>query len=154
MIKSSSSGRHYEFHCLITDETSELIFGKKHYHSIWPGASKVMTSFAVTYAAQISREYTVTTAIPKLHRSNLIEMKKNKTVSWFEQLPKDNEHCSTGNSEKVNCCKAVQGRGSQQRREKMAQEKRKRDAQRKRAEEDRERLAGLHLIKRAQGGPL
>ena len=87
MIKSSSSGRHYEFHCLITDETGELIFGKKHYHSIWPGASKVMTSFAVTYAAKISREYTVTTAIPKLHRSNLIEMKKNKTVSWFEQLP-------------------------------------------------------------------
>ena len=89
MIKSSSSGWHYEFNCLTMVETGELgkttsvgcciwhcspricplpvkigpvdfIFGEKHYHSIWPGASEVMTSFAVTYAARISREYTVT----------------------------------------------------------------------------------------------
>ena len=46
--------------CQVKIGPVDFIFGEKNYHSIRPGASKVMTSFAVTYVGRISREYTVT----------------------------------------------------------------------------------------------
>lgn len=37
----------------------------------------------------------LTTAIPNLHQLsdlNLVEVKKNKTIQWFQQLPKKKQH--------------------------------------------------------------
>ena len=83
-------------------------------------------------------------------RSNLIEVKKNKTIRWIDHLPEDQFKTV------VNC--AMQKRGqvrleyheeeaarSNQRREQMVQAKR-RDALQLRAEKERNELLQLHLI--------
>ena len=95
----------------------------------------------------------LTTAIPNLHqmtRSNLIQVKKNKTMQWLNQLPNDQQRTIV----KL----AIQRRGevakhfkkealrSRQRREKMDREKCRRDALNQRAIREREKLSMLHLI--------
>ena len=95
----------------------------------------------------------LTTAIPNLHqmtRSNLIQVKKNKTIQWLNQLPHDQQRTIV----KL----AIQRRGevakhfreevlrSRQRHEKMVREKCHRDALNQRAMAEREKLSMLHLI--------
>lgn len=96
----------------------------------------------------------LTTAIPNLHqlsRSNLIQVKKNKTMQWFEQLPKEKqdsivELAIRRRAEVAKQYKKEEAIRSAQRREKMVCEKLQRDALEQRAKEERERLSNLHLI--------
>ena len=96
----------------------------------------------------------LTTAMPSMHqmtRSNLIEVKKNKTIQWINHLPEDQF--------KTVVNYAIQKRGqvrleyreeeaarSNQRREQIVQAKRRRDALQLRAEKERNKLSQLHLI--------
>ena len=59
----------------------------------------------------------LTTAIPnlsQLSRSNLIQVKKNKTIEWLQQLPREQQHSviDLALQKKGTSCKATQGRGS------------------------------------------
>ena len=93
----------------------------------------------------------LTTAIPNLHQlsqSNIVEVKKNKTLSWFEQLSKEQQEAVTQlavqrRREVAKRHKHEEAIRTVQRREKMSKEKRRRDVLEMRA---RERLACLHLI--------
>lgn len=54
----------------------------------------------------------LTTAIPNLHqlsRSNLIQVRKNKTIQWFQQFPKETAafYSWTGNTKKGRSWKAI-----------------------------------------------
>lgn len=96
----------------------------------------------------------LTTSIPNLHqlsRSNLIQVKKNKTLSWFQQLGKQQqkdivELAVKRRRQVEKQYKNEEVAQSMQRRTNMAKEKRRRDAFEMRAREKRERLANLHLI--------
>lgn len=94
------------------------------------------------------------TAIPNLHqlsRSSLIEVKKNKTMSWFHKLSDDQRRVvidlAVGRRRAVaELYKREEEVLSAQRREKMAKEKSRRDALEMRASDERERLANLPLM--------
>lgn len=96
----------------------------------------------------------LTTAIPNLHqmsRSNLIHVKKNKTMQWFHQLPHDKRDyiiklAIKRRAEVEKLYKAEEVERSRKRRDKMVQEKHRRDALKQRADAERERLAKLPLI--------
>lgn len=96
----------------------------------------------------------LTTAIPNLHqlsRSNLIQVKKNKTIEWFQQLSKEQQHSVVElaihrRAEVAKQYKDQEAIRRVQRREKMLCEKRQRDAREQRAIKERERLSNLHLI--------
>lgn len=100
-----------------------------------------------------SNDY-LTTAIPDMHqmtRSNLIEVKKNKTMQWIDKLPED--HFETVVNYAVKRRKQVMSEykeeetvRSNQRREQMIQAKRRRDAILQRAKKERSELSQLHLI--------
>ena len=96
----------------------------------------------------------LTTAIPNLHqlsRSNLIQVKKNKTIEWFKQLSKERQHSIVElavrrRAEVAKRYKEEEAIRSLQRREKMLRDKRRRDAFEQRAKMEKMRLSNLHLI--------
>ena len=96
----------------------------------------------------------LTTAMPNMHqmtRSNLIEVKKNKTIQWIDHLP-ENQFKTVVNyavqkKEQVRLeYREEEAARSNQRREHMIQAKRRRDALQLRAEKERNELSQLHLI--------
>ena len=94
----------------------------------------------------------LTTAIPNLQqtvRSNLIQVKKNKTTEWLYQLPHDQRKTivELAIKRRREVAKHLKEEAlSRQRREKMANEKCRQDALRQRAMREREKLSKLHLI--------
>ena len=96
----------------------------------------------------------LTTAIPNLHqlsRSNLIQVKKNKTIQWFQQLPKKQQHsivelAINRRAEVAKRYKEEEAIRSLKRREKMVRDIYRRDVLEQRAKEERARLSNLHLI--------
>ena len=100
----------------------------------------------------------LTTAVPNLHqlsRSNLIEVKKNKTMEWFQLLSKEQQHSIVKlavhrKAEVAKRYKEEEASRSLQRRENMVREKRRRDALEQRAKKEKVRLSNLHLITTAK----
>ena len=96
----------------------------------------------------------LTTAIPnlsQLSRSNLVQVKKNKTIQWFQQLPREQQHSVVELAVQKRAQVAKQHKEEEaiqsiQRREKMVHDKCRRDALEQRAKEEREKLSRLHLI--------
>ena len=96
----------------------------------------------------------MTTSIPNLHqlsRSNLILVKKNKTIQWFQQLPKEQQHSIVElaikrKAEVAKQYKEEEAMRSVQRHQKMFHDKCQHDALKQRAKEERERLSNLHLL--------
>ena len=96
----------------------------------------------------------LTTAIPNLHQlscSNLIQVKKNKTIEWFKQLSKERQHSIVElavrrRAEVAKRYKEEEAIRSLQRHEKMLRDKRRRDAFEQRAKMEKTRLSNLHLI--------
>lgn len=92
----------------------------------------------------------LTTAIPNLDqmsRSNLIQIKKKKTMQWFHKLPSNQHELAVKRrAEVANLYKQEEAQRSEQRREKMVREKCRRDALEKRTAKEKERLSALHLI--------
>ena len=96
----------------------------------------------------------LTTAIPNLHqlsRSNLIQIKKNKTIQWFQQLSQ-RRRCAIVElaikrrkvvSEEY---KKEETLRSSKRREKMVREKCRRDALQQRVDKEKEQLSQCRLM--------
>ena len=91
------------------------------------------------------------TAIPNMHqmsRSNLIQVKKNKTMQWFHKLPED-RRASIVHKRRRQVAKQIKEedmRRSKKRREKMVHEKQRREALLQRKMKENEKLSTLHLI--------
>ena len=94
------------------------------------------------------------TAIPNLQqltRSNLIEVKKNKTMKWYAGLSEDKqEHIARlAVRERTNVAKQYkdeQAKLAENRRERILKDKRERDMKEKKAAAEREKLSKVHLI--------
>ena len=96
----------------------------------------------------------LTTALPNLHqmtKSNLTEIKKNKTMTWLDEQPQSIQ----GNLIEMACkrrdlvmkeYKEEEDKQSIQRRERMLLDKRKRDGLQARREKERNKLSTIHLI--------
>lgn len=96
----------------------------------------------------------LSTALPNMHqmtKSNLVQVKKNKTVQWLDTLPPEQQEriVELARKSRVDVAKACKDADSQRsmlRREKMMREKCRRDALEKRAAMEKERLSKLHLM--------
>ena len=96
----------------------------------------------------------LTTAIPNLHqlsRSNLIQVKKNRTIPWFQQLPKSQQHSIIDLAVRRRAYVAEQFKHEvamrrEKRCERMAQDNCQRDALRQKVKEQEEQLASMHVI--------
>lgn len=96
----------------------------------------------------------LTTAIPNLHqmaRSNLVQVKKNKTLKWLSDLPKDEQSAIVDLAVKQRRfvskeCQDEEKMRSQQRQQKMLKENAKRVALEKKLHKEKEKLSQLHLI--------
>ena len=96
----------------------------------------------------------LTTAIPNLHqvtKSNLTELKKNKTMCWLNEQPKfAQEHLiELACKRKASVLREIKEDEetlAKQRRERMISEKKKRDALQSRIEKETNELSKLHLI--------
>ena len=96
----------------------------------------------------------LTTAVPNMHqmtRSNLVEMKKNKTMKWFRELPHEERQAIS--------CLAKKGRDDvmrkyreeeltrqKQRQENMRRCHERKKAMREKAAREKEHLSHQHLI--------
>ena len=93
-------------------------------------------------------------AIPNMHqmtRSNMIQVKKNKTIKWLHDLPSTEqdkvvELAVRRRAEVSKESKEEDLRNSNQRRDKMKQAHMRRQALERRARQEREKLLSLHLI--------
>ncbi len=86
-----------------------------------------------------------------MSRSNLVQVKKNKTMQWFHQPPRDQQSTIIDlaikrREEVAKLYKKEVTRISKQRREKMVREKCCREALNERATQEGEKLSTLHLI--------
>ena len=96
----------------------------------------------------------LTTAIPNLHqvtKSNLTELKKNKTIPWLNEQEKEVqdslvELACRRKTSVFRDFKEEEEIRTKQRRERMISDKQKRDAFRARNEKQRDELSKLHLI--------
>ena len=94
------------------------------------------------------------TALPNLSqmtRSNLVEIKKNKTIPWFEQQPEDrqNEIIDMACKRRATVLKEFKEEEQEQgrkRREHMLVEKQKRDVLHERLKKEQDKLSKIHLI--------
>ena len=94
------------------------------------------------------------TAIPNMHqmsRSNLIQVKKNKTMQWFHNLPEDQRsfivHLAVRRRREVmKQIKEEDRVRSRKRRDKLIHEKQRREVLLQRTTKEKEKLATLHLI--------
>lgn len=96
----------------------------------------------------------LTTALPNLHqmtKSNLTEMKKNKTIPWLNEQPQSIQGtlidmaCNRKGAV-MKDYRAEEEHHSMQRRERMLLDKSKRDALQARRERERSKLSTIHLI--------
>lgn len=96
----------------------------------------------------------LTTAVPNLHqlaRSNLVQVKKNKTLKWLSNLQENNQSAIVNLAVKQRRHVYKEYRNeekmrAQQRQQKMLQENTKRVAREKKLREEKEKLLQLHLI--------
>ena len=96
----------------------------------------------------------LSSAIPNMHqltRSNMIQVKKNKTIQWLQDLSSTEqdkvvELAVRWRAEVSKESKEEDLKNSNQRREKMKQAHIRRQALKKRAQQEREKLLSLHLI--------
>ena len=96
----------------------------------------------------------LTTAVPNLHqmaRSNLVQVKKNKTLKWLSNLQEDDQSAIINLAVKqrrfvTTECRNEEKVRAQQRQQKMLQENDKRVAQEKKLREEKEKLLQSHLI--------
>ena len=96
----------------------------------------------------------LTTAIPNLNqmaRSNLVQVKKNKTLKWLSNLSQQNQlaivDLAVKNRQQVHKdYKDEEKLISEQRKQNMIQENAKREALKKKLHEEKEKLSQLHLI--------
>ena len=96
----------------------------------------------------------LTTAVPnmiQLTRSNLVEVKKNKTLQWFDQLPKAKKDIVVDMAVKrrVQVMKEYNEEKEQQKKQRMAKmlrEKQRREALKKQADVEIAKLSKLHMI--------
>ena len=100
----------------------------------------------------------LTTAIPNLHqmgRSNLIEVKKNKTLRWLDDLPEKQQASvlDLAVKEKQSIVKEYKDEEQQQamqRRQNMLQANVRKEALRRKAHEEKEQLSQQHLVTSSQ----
>ena len=96
----------------------------------------------------------LTTALPNLHqvaRSNLVQVKKNKTLEWLSNLPDDDQSAIVNLAVKQRQivskqCRDEEKMRAQQRQQKMLDENAKRRALEKKLHEEKEKLSEFHLI--------
>jgi hypothetical protein len=96
----------------------------------------------------------LTTAIPNLHqmaRSNLVQVKKNKTLKWLSDLPGDEQSAIVDLAVKqrrfvTKECREEEKTRSQQRQQRMLEENAKRVALEKKLREEKDKLSQLHLV--------
>ena len=95
----------------------------------------------------------LTTAIPNLHqmaRSNLIQLKKNKTMKWLYNLPEGEQEvidlAVTRRKAVQKDCQDEAERRTESRRENMMQAHTRREALKKKAQKEKDSLSQLHLI--------
>lgn len=96
----------------------------------------------------------LTTTIPNLHqltRSNMIQVKKNKTMQWFHKLPQAEQQTIVRlavkkRGEVMKAYKEEEIKRKKERQDKMIREKQRREALKQRAIKEREKLSKLHLI--------
>lgn len=100
----------------------------------------------------------LTTALPNLHqmsRSNLVQLKKNKTMTWLSQLPSEKQTAVIDMAikqrhqvkQKYN---EEQAARVEQRKQAMIKEHAKREATKKKLYEEKQKLSQLHLITKSQ----
>lgn len=90
--------------------------------------------------------------MPNLHqmsKSNLIQVKKNKTMQWLNALPSDQQHdivelARTSRIQVKKDYKSAEEDRQKFRQDKMVREKTRRDALQKRAAEEKEKLSKVH----------
>ena len=96
----------------------------------------------------------LTTAIPNLYqmaRSNLVQVKKNKTLKWLSNLPEDEQSAIVDLAVKQRRfvskeCRDEEKMRSQQRQQKMLAENAKRVALEKKLCQEKEKLSQSHLV--------
>ena len=96
----------------------------------------------------------LTTAIPNLHqmsRSNLVQVKRNKTLKWLADLPDEEQQAVVKMAVKQRRLvheeyKEEERKRAEQRREAMVRENAKRVAQKEKLCQEKEKLSQLHLI--------
>ena len=96
----------------------------------------------------------LTTALPNLSqmaRSNLVQVKKNKTLEWLSNLPDDDQSAIVDLAVKQRRivskeCRDEEKKRTQLRQQKMLDENAKRRALEKKLREDKEKLSQHHLI--------
>lgn len=96
----------------------------------------------------------LTSAIPNLHqlsRSNLVEVKKNKTLKWLSNLPSDKQTRIVDFAVKqrrltAKECQEEETKRAEQRQKKMLEEHEKRVQLEKKQREEKEKLSQCHLI--------
>ena len=96
----------------------------------------------------------LTTAVPNLHqlaRSNLVQVKKNKTLKWLSNLEEDDQLAVINLVVKqrrlvTKECRDEENARAQQRKQKMLQENAKRAVQEKKLREEKEKLLQAHLF--------
>ena len=84
-------------------------------------------------------------------RSNLVQVKKNKTLKWLSNLPEDEQSTIVDLAVKQRRlvskqCREEEKMRSQQRQQKMLKENAKRVALEKRLQEEKEKLSQSHLV--------
>lgn len=100
----------------------------------------------------------LTTALPNLHqmsRSNLVHLKKNKTIKWLSELPGEKQasviDMAVKNRREVRQAYVEeQSARAEHRKEKMIKEHTKREANKKKLYEEKQKLCQLHLITHSQ----
>ena len=100
----------------------------------------------------------LTTALPNLHqmsRSNLVQLKKNKTMKWLSQLPGEKQtsviDMAVKNRHRVKqTCIEEESARAEQRRKKMIYEHDKRESMKKKLYKEKQKLSQLHLITHTQ----
>ena len=96
----------------------------------------------------------LTSAIPNLHqmsRSNLVQLKRNKTMKWLAELPKDRQTdiidlAVKQRREVQKTYSKEQAARSEHRKQAMIQDNAKRESMKKKLYEERMKLSQLHLI--------
>ena len=94
------------------------------------------------------------TAVPNLHqlaRSNLVQVKKNKSLKWLSNLKEEDQSAVIDLAVRrrrlvTKECRNEENARAQQRKQKMLQENAKRVAQEKKLYEEKEKLQQDHLI--------
>ena len=99
----------------------------------------------------------VTTAVPNLHqmsRSNLVQLKKNKTMMWLSHLPSEKQTAVDMAVKQRRQVKQTyneeQTARAEHRKQAMIKDHAKREAMKKQLYEEKQKLSQLHLITTSQ----